>query len=56
MSYLSPQIAALVKRKKDNSLIKQENSCGIFQDYGVEPNKKTMETGQDSRKNSIDFK
>lgn len=36
MIYLSPQIEVLAKRKKleEKSLIKQENSCGIFQDYG----------------------
>ena len=27
---------ALAKRKERNSLIKKENSCGIFQDYGKE--------------------
>jgi len=36
MTYLSPQIEALAKRKKEESLIKKENSCGIFQDYGKE--------------------
>ncbi|MEH6680186.1 MAG: hypothetical protein V7724_06530 [Sediminicola sp.] len=35
MLYLSPQIEALSK-KKSESLIKRENSCGIFQDYGRE--------------------
>jgi hypothetical protein len=35
MLYLSPQIEALSK-KKSASLVKQENSCGIFQDYGKE--------------------
>ncbi len=34
MTFLSPQIEALAKRKKEKSLIKKENSCGIFQDYG----------------------
>lgn len=36
MTYLSPEIEALAKRKERNSLIKKENSCGIFQDYGKE--------------------
>ena len=36
MGYLSPHIAALAKKRKheDRSLVKKENSCGIFQDYG----------------------
>lgn len=36
MTYLSPQIEVLAKRKqlKEKSLIKKEYSCGIFQDYG----------------------
>lgn len=36
MGYLSLQIEILAKRKKqeENSLIKKEHSCGIFQDYG----------------------
>ncbi len=34
MQFLSPQIASLIKNKKEKSLIKKENSCGIFQDYG----------------------
>lgn len=36
MGYLSPQIEILAKKKKQDkkSLIKKENSCGIFQDYG----------------------
>ncbi|WP_282160757.1 hypothetical protein [Ulvibacterium marinum] len=36
MGYLSPQIEILAKKKKqdEKSLIKKENSCGIFQDYG----------------------
>tara|TARA_R110002051_G_scaffold30845_3_gene71002 strand:+ start:7730 stop:7882 length:153 start_codon:yes stop_codon:yes gene_type:complete len=36
MTYLSPEIEALAKKKKEESLIKKENSCGIFQDYGKE--------------------
>ncbi|WP_199271507.1 hypothetical protein [Cellulophaga sp. L1A9] len=36
MTYLSPEIEALAKRKVTPSLIKKENSCGIFQDYGKE--------------------
>lgn len=34
MTFLSPQIEALAKRKKVQSLVKKPNSCGIFQDYG----------------------
>ena len=36
MGYLSPQIEALAKKKSriENSLVKKDNSCGIFQDYG----------------------
>ncbi|ADV51350.1 hypothetical protein I2486_20180 [Cellulophaga sp. E16_2] len=34
MTYLSPEIEALAKRKETASLVKKENSCGIFQDYG----------------------
>ncbi len=34
MSFLSPQIEALAKRKKEQSLIKKPDSCGIFQEYG----------------------
>ncbi len=35
MNYLSPQIAAFARKKNEEktSLIKKENSCGIFQDY-----------------------
>jgi hypothetical protein len=32
MQFLNPEIAALTKRKKTQSLIKPEISCGIFQD------------------------
>ena len=32
MSFLSPQIEALAKRKKEQSLVKKPDSCGIFQD------------------------
>ncbi len=41
MSYLSPQIGNLIKRKKqeEKSLIKRGNSCGIFQDYENTPEK-----------------
>ncbi|WP_322929862.1 hypothetical protein [Arenibacter sp. GZD-96] len=42
MQFLSPQIASLIKKKKEKSLIKKENSCGIFQDYGK--NVKPMST------------
>ncbi|MCK0191082.1 hypothetical protein [Arenibacter sp. F20364] len=34
MSFLSPQIEALAKRKKELSLVKRPDSCGIFQEYG----------------------
>ena len=38
MNYLSKDIEALARRKRsiDESLIKKETSCGIFQDYGTE--------------------
>jgi hypothetical protein len=32
MQFLNQEIAALTKRKKTQSLIKPEISCGIFQD------------------------
>jgi hypothetical protein len=35
MAYLSKQIEAFAKKKQQHSLIKKENSCGIFQDYGL---------------------
>ncbi len=31
MHFLSKEIEALVKRKKSNSLLKKQISCGIFQ-------------------------
>lgn len=34
MKFLSPQIESLIKKKRETSLVKKENSCGIFQDYG----------------------
>jgi len=36
MAFLSPDIEMLAKRIKleHNSLIRKQNSCGIFQDYG----------------------
>ncbi|WP_192877996.1 MULTISPECIES: hypothetical protein [Arenibacter] len=34
MSFLSPQIEALAKRRKVQSLVKKPISCGIFQEYG----------------------
>lgn len=39
MQYLSKEIEALAKRsqKAERYLIKRENSCGIFQDYGKQP-------------------
>ncbi|WP_182248480.1 hypothetical protein [Cellulophaga baltica] len=43
MTYLSPEIEALAKRKEAPSLIKKENSCGIFQDYGKEITSSTLE-------------
>ena len=38
MKYLSPEIEQLAKMnsKSKKSLINQSNSCGIFQDYGME--------------------
>ncbi len=41
MGYLSPQIAAFAKKSKQKnlSLIKKQNSCGIFQDYEAADNK-----------------
>ncbi|EAR01331.1 hypothetical protein FB2170_11441 [Maribacter sp. HTCC2170] len=48
MNYLSPQIEAFAKRKKpiESSLIRTENSCGIFQQYNEEkksePKKKSQ--------------
>ncbi len=36
MAYLSPQIEILAKKNQQHSLLKKENSCGIFQDYGFE--------------------
>jgi len=37
MNYLSPEIKAMIKVKtSETSLIKRQNSCGIFQDYNVE--------------------
>ncbi|MDC6386271.1 hypothetical protein PP180_12880 [Muricauda sp. SK9] len=32
MQYLNKQIEAMVKRKKSDSLVKKQISCGIFQD------------------------
>jgi hypothetical protein len=32
MQFLNKEIEALTKRKKSKSLVKQELSCGIFQD------------------------
>lgn len=32
MQYLNPEIEALTKRKNTPGLIKQQISCGIFQD------------------------
>lgn len=46
MTYLSPQIEALAKKKKQEakSLVRKEHSCGIFQDYGRGELKNTPET------------
>ena len=35
MQFLNEEIAFLTKKKKTESLVKKENSCGIFQDYGT---------------------
>lgn len=37
MQYLSKEIEALAKKKRQtgSSLVKNEHSCGIFQDYGT---------------------
>lgn len=43
MTYLSPQIEALAKRKSNNSLVKKEYSCGIFQDYGTDKREQRTE-------------
>ncbi|MEO1012855.1 MAG: hypothetical protein AAFX53_16260 [Bacteroidota bacterium] len=50
MGYLSPQIATLAKKRKreDRSLVKKENSCGIFQDYGE------LEEQADTTKGELD--
>lgn len=34
MEFLNKEIETLVKRKKSNSLVKKQISCGIFQDLG----------------------
>ncbi|WP_411030772.1 hypothetical protein [Spongiimicrobium sp. 3-5] len=34
MQYLSKEIEALVKSNNKKSLVKKQESCGIFQDYG----------------------
>lgn len=46
MQYLSKEIEALAKRsqKAEKSLIKRENSCGIFQDYGKQDLQGNFET------------
>ena len=40
MKYLSPEIAQLAKKNNSSkkSLLTKSNSCGIFQDYGIEEN------------------
>ncbi len=52
MNYLSPEIAALVKRKTNDtpSLVKKGYSCGIFQDYGHEKTIHSEEQSQDTSK------
>jgi len=37
MKYLSPEIEAILnsKKKSEKSLIKENISCGIFQDYDI---------------------
>ena len=39
MQYLNKEIEALTKRKKSISLVKNEISCGIFQDVEELPKK-----------------
>ena len=39
MQYLNREIEALTKRKKSISLVKNEISCGIFQDVEKLPKK-----------------
>ncbi len=34
MKFLNEEIEFLTRRIKTESLVKHENSCGIFQDYG----------------------
>lgn len=43
MQFLNKEIEALTKRKKSISLIKQEISCGIFQDVENLPQKEAEE-------------
>lgn len=44
MQYLNQEIEALTKRKKTPSLVKPENSCGIFQDVEKLVNSKPNQT------------
>ena len=37
MNYLNPQIAQLVKKKPQKTLVNKGISCGIFQDVGKDP-------------------
>ena len=34
MQYLNKEIEVLLKKKKTQSLVKKQHSCGIFQDLG----------------------
>lgn len=43
MQFLNEEIAFLTKKKKTESLVRKEHSCGIFQDY---PDQKTK-TGEE---------
>ena len=49
MSYLSPHIEVMIKRKQTRSLVKPTHSCGIFQDYGDDvPSAEVVEEGRSS--------
>jgi hypothetical protein len=49
MKFLNEEIAFLTKRIKTESLVKPENSCGIFQDYG----EREAETGWESDRKEV---
>ena len=44
MQFLNEELAFLMMKKKTKSLVKEENSCGIFQDYGTQENKTDKES------------